>query len=107
MVSYLIFSWVNLLEARDKAQAFAQDGHVRATAVGMAGGVTTLGSTGEGGNASPEQWSKPQVVAGIYRDYNGDKKNSVWGSPSNQPVESNMSKVFEHCSPDFLGVGIR
>jgi len=37
---------VKASEARDKAQAFAQDGHVRATAVGMAGGVTTLGSTG-------------------------------------------------------------
>jgi len=46
---------VNLLEARDKAQAFAQDGHVRATAVGMAGGATTLGSTGEGRHATPEQ----------------------------------------------------
>lgn len=67
VVSYLIFSWVNLLEARDKAQAFAQDGHVRATAVGMAGGVTTLGSTGEGGHASLSKWSKPQL-AGIYGD---------------------------------------
>lgn len=93
---------MNLLKARDKAQAFAQDGHVRATAVGMAGGATTLGSTGEGGHASPEQWSKPQVVVGIYGDYkpNGDKK-PFWGSPSIQPVESNMSKVFEYCSPDF------
>jgi len=33
-------------EAKDKASAFAKDGHVRATALGVAGGMTTLGSTG-------------------------------------------------------------
>eukprot|EP00435_Cladocopium_sp_Y103_P015615 s2192_g3.t2 len=33
-------------EARDKAHAFAKNDHVRATAVGVAGGATTLGTTG-------------------------------------------------------------
>lgn len=42
MISGSIFD----LEAKSKATAFAQDGHVRATAVGVTGGVATLGTTG-------------------------------------------------------------
>ncbi|CAK9052945.1 Uncharacterized protein SCF082_LOCUS28920, partial [Durusdinium trenchii] len=34
------------VEAKDKAAAFARDDHVRATALGVAGGMTTLGTTG-------------------------------------------------------------
>lgn len=33
-------------QAKDKAAAFARDDHVRATALGVAGGMTTLGTTG-------------------------------------------------------------
>ena len=34
------------MQVKDKASAFAKDDHVRATALGVAGGMTTLGGTG-------------------------------------------------------------
>ena len=48
----------------DKAKAAAQDGHVRATAVGVAGGATTLGVTGAPENRAENRAGPPAPELG-------------------------------------------